>query len=583
MNTVLQPMYEWKHLPWKRIQRQVFKLQNRIYRAACCGNVKAVRKLQRLLLRSWSARCLAVRRITQENAGRKTAGLDGKASLCPQARLHLVATLRIGHTATPARRVWIPKPGSEEQRPLGILTLHDRALQALVKLALEPEWEAKFEPGSYGFRPGRSAQDAIQAIYLSLTHAPKYGLDADILQCFNRIDHSKLLQKLHTFPALRRQIKAWLKAGVMDQGVFTSTEAGTQQGGVLSPLLSNVALHGLETDLKQQIPPGRAKLTVSRYADDFVLLHQDLDVIQQCQQFTNEWLQQIGLELKPSKTRICHTLIPLDDRVGFEFLGFEVRQYAVGKTHAQKGFKTLIKPSPTAIHRHLQQIRDIIDRHKAVRQTALISHLNPVIWGWSRYYAKVCSKEVFQRVDWAVWQKVRKWARRRHPNKSRTWVANRYWRRIEGRKGFSSAEKTLMLHQDCPISRHIKVKGTKTPFDQDWLYWSERLGKHPTLPARGAWLLKHQRGKCAYCGLYFQSEDVLETDHIIPKALGGKDESQNWQLLHRHCHHLKTARDGSHPNHRCGADDNSQDVEKPDKLKGLRPVLQTSGIGRLFR
>jgi RNA-directed DNA polymerase len=176
-----------------------------------------------------------------------------------------------------------------------------------------------------------------------------------------------------------------------------------------------------------------------------------------------------------------------------------------------------------------------------------------------------------------------KWARRRHPNKSRTWVANKYWRRIEGRKGFSSAEKTLLLHQDCPISRHIKVKGTRTPFDQDWLYWSERLGKHPTIPAQVAWLLKHQRGKCADCGLYFQSEDLLETDHIIPKALGGKDESQNWQLLHRHCHDTKTARDGSHPNHRSGTSDNSQNVEKPDKPKGLCPVLQTSGIGRPSR
>lgn len=583
MNTVLRPMYEWKQLPWKRIQRQVFKLQNRIYRASCCGNVKVVRKLQRLLLKSWSARCLAVRRVTQDNAGRKTAGIDGKASLSPQARLHLVATLKIGQTASPARRIWIPKPGSEEQRPLGILTLHDRALQALVKLALEPEWEAKFEPGSYGFRPGRSAQDAIQALYLSLTQAPKYGLDADILQCFNRIDHSKLLQKLHTFPALRRQIKAWLKAGVMDQGRFSRTEAGTQQGGVLSPLLSNVALHGLETALKQQIPPGRAKLTVSRYADDFVLLHQDLDVIQQCQQFTNEWLHQIGLELKPSKTRICHTLIPVEGRIGFEFLGFEVRQYEVGKTHSRRGFKTLIKPSPTAIHRHLQQIRDIVDRHKAVCQTALISHLNPVIWGWSRYYANVCSKAVFQRVDWAVWQKLWKWARRRHPNKSRAWVANKYWQRQAGRKGFSSARKGLRLHQDCPISRHIKVKGTKTPFDQDWLYWSERLGKHPTIPARVAWLLKQQRGKCNHCGLYFHAEDLLEIDHIIPKALGGKDESQNWQLLHRHCHDTKTAGDGFHPNHRCGTDDNSQDVEEPDKPKGLRPVLQTSGIGRPSR
>jgi RNA-directed DNA polymerase len=572
MNPVFQPRYEWKDLPWKQIQRRVFKLQKRIYRASCCGNVKALHKLQRLLLKSWSAKCLAVRRVTQDNAGKKTAGIDGIASLPPIARLRLVKHLRLGVKATAARRVWIAKAGSDEKRPLGILTMHDRALQALVKLALEPEWEAKFEPGSYGFRPGRSTHDAIQALYLSLTHAPKYALDADIWQCFNRINHTELLRKLHTFPALRRQIRAWLQAGVIDLEGFSSTETGTQQGGVISPLLCNVALHGLETALKQQIPNKTAKLTVVRFADDFVVLHQNLQVIEQCQQFIEQWLQPIGLELKPSKTRICHTLNNLDGRVGFEFLGFEVRQYPVGKTHSKQGFKTLIKPSQKAIHRHLEQIRDIVDRHKAAPQFSLIHHLNGVIWGWSAYYASVCSKELYQRSDWSVWQKLWKWARRRHPNKSRGWVANKYWRRIQGRRVFASPVNQLRLHRDYPIRRHLKVKGTKSPFDGDWLYWSTRLGQHPGIPRRVAYLLKQQRGKCAYCGLYFQSEELLEIDHIIPKALGGKDECINWQLLHRHCHDIKSGIDGSHPHYHRGTGDNSPVVEKPDEGKLSRPV-----------
>ncbi|CAA9315900.1 Retron-type RNA-directed DNA polymerase [uncultured Leptolyngbya sp.] len=550
MNPVLQPRYEWKTLPWKQIQRRVFKLQKRLDRASCCGNVKAVHKLQRLLLKAWSARCLAVRRVTQDNAGKKTAGIDGVASLPPTARLRLVASLKLGVKAAPARRVWIPKPGSAEQRPLGILTMHDRALQALVKLALEPEWEAKFEPGSYGFRPGRSAHDALQAIDLSLTHAPKYVLDADLWQCFNRINQTALLQKLHTFPALRRQIKRWLQAGVIDQEGFSSTDAGTQQGGVISPLLCNVALHGLETMLKQQIPTKAAKLTVVRFADACVVLHQDRQVIQQCQQRIVQWLQPMGLELKPSKTRLCHTLTKLDGRSGFALLGFEVRQYPVGQTHSKQGFKTLIKPSQTATQRHLQQLRDLINHHKAAPQAAFMRQLNPVIWGWSAYYAAVCSKELYQRVDWSVWQKLWPWARRRHPNKSRGWVAHKYWRRPQGRRVFASVSNQLRLHRDYPIRRHIKVKGVKTPFDGDWLYWSTRLGEHPDTPRRVARLLKQQRGKCAVCGLYFQMESLLEIDHIIPKALGGKDEFQNWQLLHRHCHDVKSAVDGSHPSHR---------------------------------
>src|SRR5437867_207271 len=248
MTTVASaPMDRWETLPWPRLQRNVFKLQKRIYQAARRGDVRTVRKLQRLLMSSWSAKLLAVRRVTQDNQGKKTAGIDGVKSVPPPQRLALARWLTLNGTATPVRRTWIPKPGSTEQRPLGIPTIAERARQTLVKAVLEPEWEAHFEPNSYGFRPGRSCHDAIEAIFTAIGHKAKYVLEADIAQCFDRIDHTALLTKVHTSPSLRRQLKAWLKAGVLENGQVFPTTAGTMQGGNLSPLLANIALHGLET------------------------------------------------------------------------------------------------------------------------------------------------------------------------------------------------------------------------------------------------------------------------------------------------------------------------------------------------
>lgn len=205
MNTEL-PMYKWNEIPWQKLERNVFKLQKRIYKASRRGDVKTVRRLQKLLTKSWAAKCLSVRRVTQDNQGKKTAGVDGVKSLTPKQRLTLVNQLKLSTKAAPTRRVWIPKPGKEEKRPLGIPTMYDRALQALVKLALEPEWEARFEPNSYGFRPGRSSHDAIQAIYIAIRQKHKYVLDADIAKCFDKINHEQLLKKLNTYPTLRRQI-----------------------------------------------------------------------------------------------------------------------------------------------------------------------------------------------------------------------------------------------------------------------------------------------------------------------------------------------------------------------------------------
>jgi RNA-directed DNA polymerase len=562
MSTAATSVYEWRDLDWRAIEQQVFKLQTRIYRASRRGDAKTVHRLQRLLLASWAARCLAVRRVTQDNRGKRTAGVDGVKNLPPSQRLRLARHLTLVPTAQPARRIWIPKPGTTEQRPLAIPVLSDRARQALALLALEPEWEARFEPHSYGFRPGRSTHDAIEAIFQAICRKPKYVLDADIAKCFERIDQSALLAKLHTFPRLRRAVRAWLKAGVLDGAELFPTTAGTPQGGVASPLLANIALHGLETAITTAFPPTKVvngrrvnpwRPSVIRYADDLVVLHEDEGVIREAHRLVSTWLAGMGLELKPAKTRLTHTLTPFEGHVGFDFLGFQVRQHRVGRTHTGRdglgrplGFKTLITPSRGAQQRHQQAIRTRVRRQRAVSQAALIAELNPLIRGWARYYATVVAKETFTALDAWLFALLLRWAKRRHPTKGATWITRKYWRREAGAWDFGPrGGPRLFKHRHQPIRRHAKVVATRSIYDGDWAYWGTRLGRHPTLPTRVATLLRRQRGRCARCGLYFTSGALPEVDHILPRAQGGIDAYFNWQLLHRHCHDAKTAQDGS--------------------------------------
>ena len=544
---------EWSQINWRKVERYVFKLQQRIFRASRDGKIKSVRKLQRTLTRSYYARLLATRQISQDNSGKRTAGVDGIKSIAPKQRLILAQNLNLKSKPLPARRILIPKPNGEK-RPLSIPAMRDRACQALVKLVLEPEWEAKFEPNSFGFRPGRSSHDAVEAIFNSIKCKQKFVLDADISKCFDRINHDYLLSKINTSPTLQRAIKSWLKAEWVFEGKREKSDIGTPQGGVISPLLANIALHGMENrmtqlanSLKGDKFKNRTSLTFVRYADDFVCLHPVREVIDTAKSILIDWLDEVGLELSESKTRISNTAD------GFNFLGFTIRQYPVGKYHSGKstngeplGFKTLIKPSQEKVQKHYAKMADVISRHNASPQKVLISQLNPIIRGWSNYYSSVVSKQTYSKLDHLIWQRIERWCLRRHPNKSATWVNHKYFNSVGDRNWvFGDKNWTLTTHAETPIVRHIKVKGEKSPYDGELGYWAGRLGRHPELSTRVSKLLKIQKTKCNHCGLTFRDGDVWEVDHIIPKSLGGNNRYDNLQLLHRHCHDTKTVSDGS--------------------------------------
>ena len=423
----------------------------------------------------------------------------------------------------------------------------------------------------------------------AMGHKATYVLDADIEKGFARLDQTALLAKGKPSPPLRRQLQAWLQAGAVDQGRGFPTEAGTMPGSPLSPLLANIALHGLEAHIHQRFPRsgsrGFPSPNVVVYADDLVRLQEDHPGVQRCQGEGTTWLHTMGLTVKPSKTRITHPLDRGPEKPGWDFLGFHIQHYRAGKTMSGKdcrgrlqGFTTQITPSPTAIQRQVDARRKTLARHKHAEQERLMQARNPQIRGWSQDYAPVRSARLFQPLDHTLYGMLWGGAVHRHPNTAKHRIARPYWRVDDG-QGWTfqppNSRIRLLRHAHTPHRRYGKVQGTRSPDAGDWVYWSTRWGRHPEGKPQVARLRKQQQGKCRACGLPVTEEDPLEIAHILPKGQGGKETRDNLQLLPRPCHARKTTQEqGRH-----GTYDRRHGAEEPDDAKASRPVLQPSRGG----
>ena len=492
---------DWHAVDWRACEANVRRLRQRIFTASKAGDLSRVRCLQKLMLRSRANTLLSVRRVTERNAGRLTAGVDGEVVLTPEAKMALVERVQRSSEpfrALPVRRVYIPKPGSRKRRPLGIPVILDRVHQARVAAALEPEWEARFEPRSYGFRPGRGCQDAIRAIYEVVKgKSPKrpWVLDADLAGAFDQIAHGQILTMLGSFPA-RGMIEQWLKAGVVENGRFAPTEEGTPQGGVISPVLLNVALHGMEQAAGvRYLSSGWIRVdspVLIRYADDLVVhCHTRQDAIRVKARLA-DWLAPRGLAFNEDKTRI----VTLDE--GFDFLGFNVRRY---------GHRPLIKPSKAAVRRIRERLRTELRALRGTNAPTVIKKLNPIIRGWAAYYRTQVSSETFDALDHYLWQLTYKWARFSHSNKSASWVTARYYGKFnKSRKDrwvFGDRASGAYLHKFSwtMIIRHQIVKSGASPDDPALAeYWAKRRRKTRwPIDRTSLWLLGVQDGSCAIC------------------------------------------------------------------------------------
>ncbi len=543
-----QPTPAWNQIEWEQVERTVRRLQERIYRATERQAWRTVRSLQTLLARATANKLLAIRRVTQENQGKHTPGIDGQVCLTAEGRSALArkSFSFAGYQPQPVRRVYIPKSDGKKLRPLGIPTIQDRVYQAIVKTALEPEWEARFEANSYGFRPGRCCMDAIVQLHTTLNHkgSSEWILDADISGCFDHIAHAPLLARI---PVFKTVVQRWLTAGVVELGHYQATAEGTPQGGVISPLLANIALDGMERIfhcdscsgrlLMPSVRPGLDRgVSLVRYADDFVVTAPSREVLEEyVRPKLEQFLGERGLTLSEAKTRIVHI------NEGFNFLGFTIRRF---------GDKVLTLPQKEKVQAHIRRLKAIVVEHQSDTQETLIRRLNPLIQGWCNYYRHAASSRTYHKVNSQLWWMLWHWAKRRHPNKPGRWLADRYWKTVENRKWvFSGSELTLRNPTDTKISRWVKVCGRSSPFDSTLRdYWANRSRKaivSQTQSRQKLAILQKQNYQCGYCGVKLQPDDTIDLHYRVPRAEGGTNTMDNLMALHEHCHHQLHARRGT--------------------------------------
>lgn len=517
---------DWTSLDWAGIHQTVRRLQTRIAKAIREGDWRGAKRLQKLLTRTTSAKALAVRRVT-ENQGRRTPGVDGETWSAPDSKWKAVQSLyTTGYKPKPLRRVHIPKANGEK-RPLGIPTMKDRAMQALFLLALDPIAESTADENSYGFRPFRSTADAIVQCknLLARGHSSKWVLEADIKGCFDNISHDWLLQHI---PTDRKVLQRWLKAGVVEMGRLNPTEAGTPQGGIISPVLANMTLDGLEALLAERFKSRKHKVHMVRYADDFVVTGSSKELLEaQVKPVIEEFLAERGLWLSPTKTKITH----ISD--GFDFLGWNVRWVRNGLQ---------VKPSKKNRLAHYDKLRQQIHELRTAKQENVILTLNPIIRGWARYHIPVAVAATFKKMDHLLWGKLWAWAKRRHPSKGKRWIKKRYFRREGARDWvFAVDGMRLLRYSDFHFREHFKIKADANPYDSKWdAYFDECLTRQMMAAVTGrrklAWLWREQGGRCPVCGQPITKQTRWHVHHKVRRSDGGSDKLTNLQLLHPTCH-----------------------------------------------
>jgi len=543
----------WNLIDWKECQSHVDRLQRSIAVAMEYGNYAKVHELRRILYKSKAFNYLCTRRVTQDNQGKRTAGVDGIKALSPTQRMDLVEKLNDG-----IKRHWSPVRQAEilkkngKTRTLGIPTIKDRIYQAKLKGIVEPCYEAIAEPNIYGFRPKRSTKDAIEQIFLSIRKKMEaWILEGDLKGFFDNIKVEAIIENdiFKDDIELKATIYNLVKSGAITvNNKLIDTDRGTPQGGIISPLLANIAFIGLEAFVKDWAWDNRERIGMRQrcecpihvivYADDFVVIAKEKWIVEELKLAISQWcMDKMGVELSSEKTHIT------DIYEGFDFLGCNVRKYRINETKS----KTLIKPSKDSIKSIKVKIKDIIKSHVGISQDTLIEKLNPIIRGWANYHSGNVAKEIFASIDSYIFKRLWKWARKRHATKGKVWIKAKYWHKVGKRIWvFKTDNHELLTMSSTKIVRHTKIKGSHHIYDGQVEYWSKRvLTNKSGKKTRKNTCLAKQKFRCNYCKQLFKHDSVIELDHIIPKSCGGDEQSRNLQVLHRHCHDIKTRTDGS--------------------------------------
>jgi RNA-directed DNA polymerase len=548
INTLSTPMkrritlknHQWHNIDWHKVETKVKDLQEKIVAATMEKDLKEVYRLQWILIQSFEARALAIRKVVT-NKGGKTAGIDGVIWTKPQEYWSAIEDLASminnnkNYKAQPVRRVYIPKPNSTEKRPLGIPTAIDRAMQALYNFGVDPAVETVSDPNSYGFRKNRSTHDAITAIRSLLdkeTH-PRWILEADISKCFDKISHEFLMK--HTPICHKHVLRTWLKSGIMEELNYLETDMGTPQGGIMSPTLCNVALNGIEKlvkDLNPKIKGISPGVHIIRYADDMVITGKTKEIILRNKKILAEFLAERGLELNEKKTLVTHV------KDGFDFLGFNIRRF---KYHRKYNNETsqetvlIIKPSKKGIKKLMDSVRKIITINKPIHR--IISELNPVLRGWGEHKRiSYHSQAEFIRLDLWIYLKMRKWAYWQKGSVRKT--INKYLIPTKSRKwnwGLSTKLKIINLGE-IPIIKLTPLKQDRNPYLRgDLEYFLKRRQNLIDAKFRALMYRKYEH-KCPMCKESLHNGEPVELHHIVPRKSGGKYNVENVLPLHQICH-----------------------------------------------